>query len=208
MDLCINFANPVQCYDNILNKCAGKYCHVECSTTINVSMLRFLFDVVLTDCYAPNICQNVINNIMNLEGDVTIAFYILFGDIMSMRILNEHEENSFLQLPKAPIYEVIKIKLEEEKMYEVIKWNIRMLGRKYDIPRAVLLLTPISIPLRDRPENFFCSQIVMYMLKENNIVEIDDTLDINHMKPDHVYEWLVQQIGGIKELEDKLNGEE
>tara|TARA_B100000700_G_C14533859_1_gene618809 strand:- start:48 stop:488 length:441 start_codon:yes stop_codon:yes gene_type:complete len=146
---------------------------------------------------------------MNLEGDVTIAFYILFGDIMSMRILNEHEENSFLQPPKAPIYDVIKIKLEEEKMYEVIKWNIRMLGRKYDIPRAVLLLTPISIPLRDRPEMFFCSQIVMYMLKENTIVKIDDTLDINHMKPDHVYDWLlVQQIGGIKELEDKLNGEE
>lgn len=207
MDLSINFANPIDCYDNILNKCAGKYCHVECTVKIDVSMLRFLFDTALNECYAPTICQNIINNINNLEGDITVAFYILFGDIFSMRILNDEEENTFLQLPKAPIYEIIKIKLEEEKMYEVIKWNICMLGRNYDITRAVLLLTPISISLNTRPEKFFCSQIIMYMLKENDIVEVEGSLDINHMKPDHVYEWLFQKNKGIKENVTELNGE-
>ena len=208
MDLCINFANPVECYNNFLNKCAGKFCHVEVTTIIDVSMLRFLLDSQMDDCYAPEQCQTVLNNIKQLQGEIIVAFYILFGDVMSIRILNKNEENTFLQPPTSPIYETLTLTLDEEKMYEVIKWNIRMIGRSYDIPRAVLLLTPFSYPTSDRPEKFFCSQVIMYMLKENNLLEVEDTLDMDHMKPDHVYEWLVQKIDSIKEKDDTENGEQ
>ena len=207
MELCINFAFPVQCYDNILNKCAGKYCHVETSITMDVSMLRFLFDTVLNDCYSPSICQNVINNMKDLKGDIMVSFYILFGDIMSMRILSEEEENTFLQPPTSNIYDTLKIKLDEEHMYEVIKWNISMLGRSYDIPRAILLLTPFSIPPEQRPEKFFCSQVVMYMIKETNIVEVEEGLDIDHMKPDDVFNWLSEKLNSIKANKNDGNGE-
>jgi len=207
MDVSINFALPVDCYNNLLNKCAGKYCHVETTVTIDVSMLRFLFDTSLNDCYAPDICQNISNNLKNLTGDITVAFYILFGDIMSMRILKEDEENAFLQPPTSAIYDTLKIKLDEEHMYNVIKWNIKMLGRNYDIPRAVLLLTPFSIPPGERPEKFFCSQVVMYMIKETSILTVEGALDIDHMKPDHVYDWLVQKIDSIKVKEIIENGE-
>ena len=92
-------------------------------------------------------------------------------------------------------------------MYNVIKWNIRMLGRSYDIPRAILLLTPFSIPPGQRPEKFFCSQLVMYMIKENEIFSVEDTYDIDHMKPDDVYEWLAQKIDTIKVNKIIENGE-
>ena len=207
MDLCINFALPVECYDNYLNKCAGYYCHVETTCTVDVSMLRFLFDTALNDSYAPKVCQTVVNNMKDLTGDVTVAFYILFGDIMSMRILKEDEENTFLQPPTSTIYDTLKIQLDEEHMYNVIKWNIRMLGRSYDIPRAILLLTPFSIPPGQRPEKFFCSQLVMYMIKENEIFSVEDTYDIDHMKPDDVYEWLAQKIDTIKVNKIIENGE-
>ena len=49
----------------------------------------------------------------DLTGDVTVAFYILFGDIMSMRILKEDEENTFLQPPASTIYDTLKIQLDE-----------------------------------------------------------------------------------------------
>ena len=68
MELCINFALPIECYDNMLNKCAGRFCHVETSLTIDVSMLRFLFDAVLEKSYAPNLCQSIVNNLQNKQN--------------------------------------------------------------------------------------------------------------------------------------------
>ena len=207
MEICINFALPIECYDNMLNKCAGRFCHVETSLTIDVSMLRFLFDAVLEKSYAPNLCQSIVNNLKNKQGEITVAFYILFGDILSMRVLDDKEENVFYQPPTESIYETVTLTLEEEKMYDVIKWNICMLGRNYDIIRAVLLLSPITFSSPERPEKFFCSQLIMYMLKENNIINIEDSLNIDHMKPDHVYQWLVEKVNSIKVDEKKENGQ-
>lgn len=207
MDLWINFANPVACYDNILNHCAGKFCHVEISVTIDIAVLRVLFDMEMNDSFAPDICQNIINNTKTMKGNKVVSFYILFGGVMSMRILSDGEENEFFKLPSKPVYESVVITLDEEQCHNIIKWNIRMLGRSYDIPRAVLLLTPFSLPHEARPETFFCSQIVMYMIKENDIFNVEDDLDIDHMKPDHVHTWLLQKVETIKEEADKENGE-
>merc|ERR1719248_347264 len=96
----------------------------------------------LGECYSPSICQTILNNTEKMSGNITVAFYILFGDVMSMRILSDTEEDEFLKIPKEPVYETLTLQLEEEKYHELIEWNVKMLGRNYDIPRAVLLLTP------------------------------------------------------------------
>lgn len=204
--LSINFANPVECYDNFMNKCAGKYCHVELSITIDVPVLRVLINFAQNDAFNPQMCQTLLNNLKQKKGEMNIAFYILFGDVVSMRILNDMEEDTFLRPAKHPIYSMLKIPVEEEKLHEVITWNVKHLGRKYDIPRALLLLTPWSLPLENPPEEFFCSQIIMYMIKENNLVPVEDDLDIDHMKPDDVYRWLFTKLSSIKEEENSENG--
>ena len=199
MEVSINFANPIACYNNLLNKCAGKLCHVEVSFEVDVAVLRVLIDMQMEDCYSPSVCQNILNNTEKLRGNITVAFYILFGGVMSMRILSDEEDDDFFKMPKAPVYETVTLMLELEKYHELIGWNIKMLGRTYDIPRAVLLLTPFSYPTNSRPESFFCSQLIMYMIKEVNLLPVEDTLDIDHVKPDHVYAWLLQKIKHIKE---------
>lgn len=202
MDLSINFANPVGCYDNLLNKCAGRLCHVEACVTIDMQVLRVLIDNELNDSYSPDICQVILNNTQHMTGEVVVAFYILFGGIFSMRLLTDDNEDEFHKIPKKPIYESLVITLDEDKFHDMIKWNVRMLGRSYDIPRAVLLLTPFSFPHVDRPESFFCSQLIMYMIKDCEILTVEQDIDIDHMKPDHVYEWLLQKVQSIKEEND------
>lgn len=199
MEVSINFANPIACYNNFINKCAGKMCHVEVSFEVEVAVLRVLIDMQMSDCYSPSICQTILNNTEKMKGNIIVAFYILFGDVMSMRILSDTEDDEFLKIPKEPVYQTITLKLEEEKFHDLLQWNIKMLGRKYDIPRAILLLTPFSFPTGSRPETFFCSQAVMYMIKENDLLPVENDLDIDHMKPDHVYSWLLQKIQHIKE---------
>ena len=205
MEVSINFANPIACYDNFINKCAGKLCHVEVCFEVDVAVLRVIIDMQLQECYSPSICQTILNNTEKMSGNITVAFYILFGDVMSMRILSDTEEDEFLKIPKEPVYETVPLQLEEEQYHDLIALNVKMLGRKYDIPRAVLLLTPFSYPTTSKPETFFCSQLVMHIIKDNNLLPIEDTLDIDHMKPDDVYQWLLQKINHIKDQSNKAN---
>lgn len=185
MDVSVNFAHPVACYDNFVNKCVGRFCHVEVSLKVDIALLRFLLDTNLDRAFSPEICQNVLNQTETMSGEVVVAFYILFGGIYSLRFLNEDDED-FYKPPAAPVYECVTLPVEDPN--ELIAWNIRHLGRPYDIPRALLVMTPFSFPNKEAPEKFFCSQIVPYMLSENNVATTED--DIDHMKPDAVYEWL------------------
>ena len=61
------------------------------------------------------------------------------------------------------------------------------------------------------PKKFFCSQMMMYMLKTQKLFTVKD-VNINHMKPDDVYAWLQQEMNQheeeetcIKEDEEQIN---
>ena len=77
-------------------------------------------------------------------------------------------------------------------MQKIIGYNLRQLGKSYDIPRAILLLSSVTLRLQGEPDQFFCSQLVMHTLKhaELYIDDINQLVDINHMTPVNVYDWL------------------
>lgn len=189
MEFQINFANPIECYDNTINNCVGRFCHVETSFCIDIGVLRVYIDTNIADVYSPEICQNILNNTKTMEGNVTVAFYILFGGVFSMRFLEEDTDDSFMKLPSAPVYETVTFDVNEKQFESMVIWNIQQLGRNYDIPRALLSVTPFSYKTDGTPSQYFCSQAVMYMLKHIYPFHLIHK-DIDHMKPDAVYEWV------------------
>lgn len=200
MNINVNFAQPLGIYNNFINKCAGKFCHVEISLDIDAGQLSVLIDNALNESYSPSLCQTVLNNTKGMKGKLTVAFYILFGGVVSLRFLDESNEDPFYKPIQDEIYDVITLKVDEEKFYNIVTWHVKHLGRSYDIPKALFSVTPFFPWSTNVPEKFFCSQMIMYMIRENEIMEVDRSFNIDHMTPDAVYEFLLSTEVNEEEL--------
>ena len=116
----------------------------------------------------------------------------MWGDVVSVRFLDTMNEDVLMRPPETPVYDSIRIPLKMESLQKVIGYNLRQLGKPYDIPRALMLLTSFTLRTDPNvcPSKFFCSQLVMYTLKHANLFDMSEVEDINHMTPLMVYQWL------------------
>ena len=145
-------------------------------------------------------CSNILNKTAKHKGDLHVCFYILFGDVVNVRFLTELSDDSFFKPPSQPVYDTVEVKLNDlEALQQLVTWSVCQLGKSYDIPRAVLLMTPFTLRLEEEnPEKYFCSQMIMYLFRSQNLFDTTN-ININHMKPDDVWTWLNTQIKGTEE---------
>lgn len=201
----VNFANPVGPYDILWNKCAGKYCHVEISLKMDTSLFRVLVDTSMETAYDPAMLQDILSRTKGTTlKTLHLCFYIMWGGVVSLRFLDELSNDALMRPPEPPVYDTIHIPLTEEETHRVVKYNLQHLGRSYDIPRALFLLTVFTLRLNGEPEKFFCSQLVMYTLRDAGLHAdaIKQVENINHMTPTDVFDWLsVQKIHAIEKSE-------
>ncbi len=213
MDLHINFAKPVGPYDMTWNKCVPTYCHVEMSIEIEKDLFSVIVDTNVSSAHNPSLLENLLARLKSSSlKKLNVCFYIMWGDVVSIRFLDDLNEDPLLRPPEQPIYDTITIPLEVETLQKVIGYNLRQLGKSYDIPRALLLLASFTLRTNPNevPAKFFCSQLIMHTLKHSGLFDesISKLEDINHMTPLNVYEWLSkQQTDTIKnDNDEKKNG--
>ena len=192
----VNFANPVGPYDILWNKCAGKYCHVEISLKMDTSLFRVLVDTSMDTAYDPAMLQDILSRTKGTTlKTLHLCFYIMWGGVVSLRFLDDLSNDALMRPPESPVYDTIHIPLTEEETHRVVKYNLQHLGRSYDIPRALFLLTAFTLRLNGEPDKFFCSQLVMYTLRDAGLHAdaIKQVENINHMTPTDVFDWLSVQ---------------
>jgi len=192
----VNFANPVGPYDILWNKCAGKYCHVEISLKMETSLFRVLVDTSMDTAYNPSMLQDILSRTKGTTlKTLHLCFYIMWGGVVSLRFLDDLSNDALMRPPESPVYDTIPIPLTEEETHRIIKYNLKHLGRSYDIPRALFLLTVFTLRLNGEPDKFFCSQLIMYTLRDAGIHAdaIRQIENINHMTPTDVFDWLSVQ---------------
>lgn len=212
MDLLINFAKPVGPYDMAWNKCVSTYCHVEISIELEKDLFMVLIDSNVSSAHNPTMLETLLKRLRRSRlKKVHVCFYIMWGDVVSIRFLDDLNEDPLMRPPEPPIYDKIEVPLTMEQMQSVVGYSLRQLGKPYDIPRAILLLTSITLRTDPNvvPSNFFCSQLVMHTLKAAGIYaeEIKSCRDINHMTPLDVYQWLVdQKMSSITMDDESKNG--
>lgn len=197
MDLHINFAKPVGPYDMTWNKCVPTYCHVEMSIEIEKDLFSVIVDSNVSSAHNPVILENLLKRLKaSSVKKLNVCFYIMWGDVVSVRFLDELNDDPLMRPPEEPIYDTITIPLEVEQLQKVIGYNLRQLGKQYDIPRALLLLTSFTLrtDTNEVPSQFFCSQLIMHTFKHSSLYDISKLKDINHMTPLNVYEWLKEQV--------------
>ena len=186
MNINVHFAKPVSIYNNYINKCTGKYCHCEVSIQLDAQLFSVIIDSAIKDAYDPNYLELLLKKIKETKGKIHFCFYVLLNDVVSIRFFNPLGDE-FFSPPTEDVYDTIVLEtkgIEELKSY--ITWNLCQLNKPYDLLRGCLLFFPFTLRTEENPNKFFCSQLVMHSLK----VKYSCDRDINHMKPDDVYEWL------------------
>ena len=189
----INFAYPLGPYDNLLNNwCTSVFCHVEASFEINAGVFRILIGMCMDDAYDTRALKTLVNTLKGHKGMLNVGFYILFGECFTVRFLSKNNAEPFLRTPASPVYETCVLPLKSvDDYHSLICWNIRNLGKQYDIPRAVCVLLPVTLGTPPVMDKFFCSQLIMHMGRDNNLFDVGD-LNIDHVTPDDVYRFLTQ----------------
>ena len=189
MNLNVHFAKPVSVYDNLINKCAGRYCHCEVSIQMDADLFCVMIDAAISQAYAPSYLEKLLKKMKSVKGKVHFCFYVLLNEYVDIRFFNELGDD--FHNPVAEVYDTIQIELESmEVLKEYVEWNLCQLGRPYDLLRAMCLFLPITLRT-ETPTKFFCSQLVMHSLRE---IGWNTDNDINHMKPDDVYDWLTIKV--------------
>lgn len=186
MNIHVHFAKPVSIYNNYVNKCTGKYCHCEVSLELDAPLFSVIIDSAVQEAYDPSYLQKLLKKVQGIKGKVHFCFYVLLNEVVSIRFLNNLGDE-FHTPHTDDVYDTVEIETEGiEELKTFITWNLHQLNKPYDLIRALLLFLPVTLRTEVKPDKFFCSQLVMHGLKDKFICD----KDINHMKPDDVYEWL------------------
>lgn len=197
MNVNVHFAKPVEIYDNFLNKCAGRYCHTEVSVQLDSGLLAVIIDSCIEEAYDPKELESLLKRVKNKKGVLQFCFYILWNDKVSVRFYNDMADDNFNNYPTEDVYDTVTLEIEGiETLKNFISFYLKQINKPYDIVRALLLFSPVTMRLNQEPSRWFCSQLVMHSLKH---LGMECNNDINHMKPDDVYDWLT---GSIKALEN------
>lgn len=195
MSLNVSFANPIGPYDLLWNRCVTGFCHVETSIELELHLFRVILQNNKDKSYDKDFVQDLLDRTQNADvKSVNACFYIMFGDKLDVRFLNPISTDPLMRPPERPVYETISIPVTDTEQEAMVSFLVQNLGRSYDVPRALLLLSAVTLRLEGQPEKYFCSQLVMHTLKVAGIYKDDMArLDINHMTPLNVYTWLSSQ---------------
>ena len=188
----ISFARPIGPYDMLWNKCVGKFCHVDMSMKVDKNIFQVLANNSLEESFHPEVLQSIIlQTKKRKEKRVHVCFYVMWGETVSVRFLDPSHKDPFLHPPSQPTYENITIPVTMDQMHAVLEYNLKQIGKPYDIPRAILLFSWKTLPVHGVPTKFFCSQLVLYALEQLQIFHGPFILD--HMTPTSVYDWLLHE---------------
>jgi len=185
----VHFAKPVSVYDNWINKCVGRYCHCEISVKMDAALFSVMVDSAISEAYAPAYLEKILKKTKRVKGKLHFCFYVLLNDYVDIRFFNDLGDDFYNPVPE--VYDTIEIEIDSmQRLKDFVVYNLCQLGKSYDLCRAVCLYLPFTLRTH-QPDKFFCSQLVMHSL---NHIDITTDQDINHMKPDDVYDWLTIKV--------------
>ena len=166
-------------------------------------IFRGLLVSSIESSYDPQMVQELINRIRHQKGKIIVCFYINWGEKLSCRYLSNVIDDPYYRPPEPPVYDTLSIECDLDKLNRIASFYLLQLGKPYDYFRAVLTLAPITLRsnFETLPDKYFCSQVVMYSLREIGF-ECDE--DMNHMKPLDVYRFVKKH--SINTNDDNING--
>ena len=181
------FTRPVGIFDNWFNKVVaymtgGDYCHSEFLFRWSEDEADNFFSQVdghdkLKDHYKRYI----------EEGELHICFYILWGDVLSYRLLKYQHNNPFYRVMDESSAACVPITLSKDNETKVGNFLLSQCGKPYDYAAALLYLVPLRSPNTEYSQ-YYCSELMVCALQQCRMLQ---TVNPSGITPNHLYNLLV-----------------
>tara|TARA_Y100000389_G_scaffold99609_1_gene96341 strand:- start:4991 stop:5551 length:561 start_codon:yes stop_codon:yes gene_type:complete len=159
------FTKPVGIFDNWFNKVVsymtgGDYCHSEFVFSWDLAEAEAFFDQVEGH---DKLKENYMKYVE--DGRLNMCFYILWGDVLSYRMLKYNHNNPFYRVMDESQACSVRITLSSQNEHKVAKFLLGECGKPYDYTGAV----GYFIPLRNSQteyETYYCSELMVCALQQ------------------------------------------
>ena len=161
MSVSASFAKPTGLFDNWFNKLVskvtfGEYCHCEfIFSWSEAEAIEFLqtnkFDLKILDKW---------KKYKGEEENINLCFYVLWGDVVTYRLLKHSHTNPFYRMPNDIQYTNVALNLTKANQHKLLLWLFRQMKKEYDYPGALGFFVPFRRS-HDEYESYFCSQLMV-----------------------------------------------
>lgn len=161
MSITACFAKPTGLFDNWFNKLVskvtwGEYCHSEFiiswSETEAIAFLqKHKYDLSVFEKW---------KNYKGAEDNINLCFYVLWGDVVTYRLLKHSHTNPFYRMPNDIQYTNVSLNLNMEQQHKAVHWLFKQMKKEYDYPGALGFFVPFR-SASDEYQSYFCSQLMV-----------------------------------------------
>jgi len=181
------FARPVGIFDNWFNRfvcglTGGDYCHSEFVFSWTEKQAEAFFEQVEGhDKFKSNYRRYI------EDGNLHICFYILWGDVLSYRLLKFQHNNPFYRILDDSQASKVPITLTDQNETKLANFLLEQIGKPYDYGAALMYFVPLRNTQTEYPQ-YYCSELMVCALQQCRMLQ-----DVNPsgVTPNHLYRLLV-----------------
>jgi len=212
----VSFYRPMDYFDGMYNRFAawvtsGEFCHCELvlhTTPVDImGAVKKIYRSAQNGEYPPEDCRRMISQIeTNFFNDtgfrkavqssdcMVLSFSLLWGQPMSVRVLNETSHDSWFKIPSKEDRTVSLLhgpSLEDKDYHSTLQFVIEELGKDYDGAGALCSVLPTWSEDNSvqRRQSYFCSEFcVMAFQRVGFLVD----LPAKHTTPNSLYKYVAE----------------
>jgi hypothetical protein len=210
----VSFYRPMDYFDGVYNRIAawvtaGDFCHCELvlhtTPTDIMKAVKSIYESAQNGEYPPEDCHRMISQIENnffndtafrksvqTSDTMVLSFSLLWGQPMSVRVLNETSHDSWFKIP-APEDRTVALlhgpALKDEDYHATLQFVIEELGKDYDGTGALCSILPSwsSPDSHERRQSYFCSEFCVMAFQRVGFME---DLPAKHTTPNSLYKYV------------------
>jgi hypothetical protein len=213
--LAMSFYRPMDYFGGMYNRLvtwftSGEFCHcelvVETTPSDIMDAVKSIYQSAQNEEYPPADCQRIITQIelkffdtafrkaAQTSDSMVLSFSLLWGQPMTVRVLNETSHDSWFKIPSKQDRVVSLMHGPDvtiEHYQETLKFAIEELGKEYDSTGAICSVLPSwsAENSNNRRESYFCSEFCVMAFQRVGFMK---NLSAKHTTPNSLYKYVQQ----------------
>jgi hypothetical protein len=164
------FARPVGVFDKWFNKVVtyltrGDFCHSEfVFTWTEEEAAHFFSNIDGHEKFKSNYKRYI------EDGKLHVCFYILWGDVLSYRLLKYQHNNPFYRVLDESQAASVKVNTSMENELKLANFLLSQCGKPYDYGAAVMYFVPLRSS-RTEYQQYYCSELMVCALQQCRMLQ-------------------------------------
>lgn len=181
------FARPVGIFDNWFNKVVsymtgGDFCHSEFVFSWTQQEAAHFFSNLEGHEKLKKNYKRYIE-----DGKLHVCFYILWGDVLSYRLLKYNHNNPFYRVLDESQAASLPVNMSYENEMKMAEFLLAQCGKPYDYTAACCYFVPLRASQTEYPQ-YYCSELMVCALQQCRMLQ---EVNPSGVTPNGLYKLLV-----------------